>query len=453
MTLRLNYAVRSHVGHVRDGNEDSAYAGSRLVAVADGMGGHAAGEVASSTTISALAHLDDDAAGGDLLDALGDALVDANDRLRELTGENAALEGMGTTVTALLSDGTRLAVAHIGDSRIYLLRDGEFSQLTHDHTLVQELVDTGRITADQATSHPQRALLTRALDGRDLVSPDLSVREARLGDRFLLCTDGLSTVVSEETMAEALAQPEPQNAADRLVELALKGGGPDNVTVVVADVVDAATSHPDAPVVAGAAAERGAVAGAAVVGELHTSQASAASRARRIALAMRPRKNRPAEENPVPDLEPEPKKPRRLWIPITIAAAAIVIVAGVAGTYTYLQTQWYVGIDSGKVTVFRGIHGNAVGVSLHSVDTQFMSVEGLPDFEKQRLDDGIPANSRSAAVEIVDRLRMEQTGALSPGATPSGTPTPRVTATPTHRTSPSATSTSPAPTPAPRPTP
>jgi serine/threonine protein phosphatase PrpC len=182
VTLRLHYALRSDVGHVREGNEDSAYAGSRLIAVADGMGGHAAGEVASSTVIGLLAHLDDDVPGPDLPGAMSHAMREANAQLRDMTTRDVALDGMGTTVTALLSSGPRLGVLHVGDSRAYLLRDNEMIQITHDHTLVQDLVDQGRITPEQASSHPQRSLLMRALDGRE-VEPDVSVREARRGDR------------------------------------------------------------------------------------------------------------------------------------------------------------------------------------------------------------------------------------------------------------------------------
>ena len=283
MTLRLRYAVRSDIGHVREGNEDSAYAGARLVAVADGMGGHAAGEVASSTVIQTLAALDDDPAGGDLLDALSRAVIQANSTLRALSAQDSRYDGMGTTITALLSAGGRLGLIHVGDSRAYLFRDGRLEQLTHDHTLVQDLVDVGRITAEQAKAHPQRSLLTRALDGRDSVHPDVSVREARLGDRHLLCTDGLSSVVSDETIADALRLPDPQAAADRLVELALRGGGPDNVTVVVADVVDETDDSPDSPLVAGAAAESRAVDTAAPMSPIPQPQATTpAAAARRL---------------------------------------------------------------------------------------------------------------------------------------------------------------------------
>jgi serine/threonine protein phosphatase PrpC len=271
---------------VRDGNEDSAYAGSRLALVADGMGGHAAGEVASSAVVAALSQLDDDEAGLDLLEVLANAVQAANDHLRAMVDANSSLDGMGTTLTAMLSSGTRLGLAHVGDSRAYLLRDGEFSQITHDQTLVQRMVDEGRITAEQAETHPQRSLLTQALDGRAGVQPDLSVREARRGDRYLLCSDGLSGYVAVESIAETLTIPDADQAAERLIALALEAGAPDNVTVVVADVVDDEPGMPDTPVVGGAAAEQDTVPSAtkAVVlpgGSSLTPEERAEKRARR----------------------------------------------------------------------------------------------------------------------------------------------------------------------------
>src|SRR6267378_2741643 len=179
MTLVLRYAVRSDVGLLREGNEDSAYAGPRLLAVADGMGGHAAGEVASSLTIASMAKLDSEPPGGDMLAELAAAVAAANTRLQEMIIANPAVEGMGTTLTALFWSDGHAAVCHIGDSRGYLLREGELYQITHDHTLVQSLVDEGRISADDVSTHPQRSLLLRALDGRSVAEPDLSVHDGR----------------------------------------------------------------------------------------------------------------------------------------------------------------------------------------------------------------------------------------------------------------------------------
>ena len=250
MTLVLRYAARSDRGLVRANNEDSVYAGARLLALADGMGGHAAGEVASQLVIAALAHLDDDEPGGDLLSQLNDAVHQGNAAIAAHVEADPELEGMGTTLTAILFAGNKLGLVHIGDSRGYLLRDGELSQITKDDTFVQTLVDEGRITAEEAHSHPQRSLIMRALTGHE-VEPTLIVREARVGDRYLLCSDGLSDPVSHETILDALQIPDVAESADRLIELALRGGGPDNVTVVVADVVDYGYGQTQ-PILAGA---------------------------------------------------------------------------------------------------------------------------------------------------------------------------------------------------------
>ena len=258
MTLALRYAVRSDVGLLREGNEDSAYAGPHLLAVADGMGGHAAGEVASAATITTIAPLDAEDPGPDLVSALADAVATANLRLQELIISDPAIEGMGTTLTALLWSDGYAALCHIGDSRAYLLRDGQFIQITHDHTLVQSLVDEGKITEDDVATHPHRSLLLRALDGRTIAEPDLAPLETYPGDRYLLCSDGLSGVVTEQTLHQTLASMrDPDKAALRLVELAIKGGGPDNITCIVADVIDTHSSLVAPtwqPVFAGAAA-------------------------------------------------------------------------------------------------------------------------------------------------------------------------------------------------------
>lgn len=258
MNLTLRYAVRSDRGLVRDGNQDSVYAGPRLLAVADGMGGMAAGDVASNIVIAALAPLDEDVPGDAILDALRASVEAANQQLRATVEENPQLEGMGTTLTGLLFSGSRTGLVHIGDSRAYLLRDGELTQITKDDTYVQMLVDEGRISSEEAGSHPQRSLLTRAMDGRD-IDPEYSVRTVLPGDRYLICSDGLSGVVSGETIADTLREyVEPQTCVERLVSLALRGGGPDNVTVIVADASDEDIVEAS-PVVGGAAAPVGEV--------------------------------------------------------------------------------------------------------------------------------------------------------------------------------------------------
>ncbi|MDX6742091.1 Stp1/IreP family PP2C-type Ser/Thr phosphatase [Actinocorallia sp. A-T 12471] len=256
--IGIRYAARSDVGMLREGNEDSGYAGARLLAVADGMGGHVGGEIASATAIDTLRKLDADIPTEQLLSALEHAVRAANDRLHKMVESDPSLQGMGTTLTAMLWSGQQVALAHIGDSRAYLLRNGELFQITHDHTLVQSLVDEGRISLDEAATHPQRSLLLRALDGRNEVEPDLSLREAQLGDRYLLCSDGLSGVVSADTIHQVLTgQDTPDGAIRQLIDLANRGGGPDNITCVMADVVDLdAGPTPDRPLLVGAAANK-----------------------------------------------------------------------------------------------------------------------------------------------------------------------------------------------------
>jgi serine/threonine protein phosphatase PrpC len=239
MTIALRYVVRSDVGLLREGNEDSAYAGPHLLAIADGMGGHAAGEVASAVAIKTLAPLDADPTGIDMLAVLGAAIADANAALRLITQTDPATEGMGTTVTALLWRGQDVAICHIGDSRGYMLRNGALQQITRDHTLVQSLVDEGRLTREAAASHPQRSLVMRALQSSIPADPDLEMLEARVGDRFLLCSDGLTDVVTDETLRMTLSElTDLDAAADQLVDLAIRSGGPDNITCVLADVID-----------------------------------------------------------------------------------------------------------------------------------------------------------------------------------------------------------------------
>jgi PPM family protein phosphatase len=244
MTIALRYAVRSDVGLLREGNEDSAYAGPHLLAIADGMGGHAAGEVASAVAIAALAPLDADTAGMDMLQALADAIVGASAELRQIAHDDPATEGMGTTLTALLWSGDEVALCHIGDSRAYLLRDDVYERITHDHTLVQSLVDEGRLTPEAAASHPQRSLVMRALQSSVPAEPDLALLKARVGDRYLLCSDGLSDVVSDETVHKTLTDmADLDEAVAQLIDLAIRSGGPDNITCILADVIDTDTGE------------------------------------------------------------------------------------------------------------------------------------------------------------------------------------------------------------------
>ena len=447
MALILRYAVRSDLGLVRSNNEDSVYAGPRLLAIADGMGGHAAGEVASKIVIGALENLDADRPPGDLIAALRDSVMDANERLSAAVARDSQLDGMGTTLTALRFSGAQVGLVHVGDSRAYLLRSGQLSQITHDDTYVQYLVDSGKLTPDEAKDHPRKSVILRALRGAD-VEPDVSVREARAGDRYLLCTDGLSDVVSTETIFETLQLPDPQESADRLVELALRGGGPDNVTVVVADVVQARPGDAvdDVPVIAGAFVDPAA---ADVPGD-----DSPAERAAGLGRVVPPAAAAPA-----------PVKKRGRWrTPVLIAAVLVLIFGGLAGTYAWAQTQYYVGHAGDQVAIYRGVDASFGPIKFSEVteNTDLRLNDLVPSWRSQ-VQSGITASSKGDAERIVRRLfdeRYPLCSTLVPAPitiTPSPTPTPtkpttsaRLTpkASGTARTSVHAT-----PTPTPTPTP
>ena len=413
MTLSLRYGLRSDVGHVREGNEDSAYAGSRIIAVADGMGGAAAGEVASRIVITRLADLDEDVAGPDVLGILSNSVVDANRELHEMVSGNPRLAGMGTTVTALLVAGQRLGLVHVGDSRCYLFRGGELTLVTRDHTFVQELVDGGEISEDEAAVHPKRSLLLRALDGRPDIDLDLSVREARAGDRYLLCSDGLSTVVSKDTLAQALQIVDPQEAADRLVELALRGGGPDNITAVVADVVDSAREEGSAPILSGAAADGG--------GNVKIRDNSAAGRAADV--------GRPATREVILGLRRRDPVEfhygrRRRWLaPAVIGSVLLALVLAGLGGWLYVRTQYYVGVSDGKVAIFRGVSGTIGPVHLSSVEERYVPVENLAPEQRTQVEQHINADSLSDAREIVKRIEGLTTPPSSNNPGPSATST------------------------------
>ncbi|GAA2495767.1 PP2C family protein-serine/threonine phosphatase [Winogradskya humida] len=398
MTLTLRYAAQSDRGLIRDGNQDSVYAGPRLLAVADGMGGMAAGDVASNIVIAAMAPLDEDVPGDALVDALRHAVGTANQTLRDTVDANPALEGMGTTLTAVLFSGSKIGMVHIGDSRAYMIRAGEFAQITKDDTYVQMLVDEGRISPEEASSHPQRSLLTRALDGRD-IDPEYSVRQVLKGDRYLICSDGLSGVVSAETIGESMRDiPDPQMCCERLVQLALRGGGPDNITVVVADATDADIVE-QAPIVGGAAAlDRG----------NSTVADSSSAAARAAALQSPPRPAQPEGPAYERDEQEQPKRhPVRTGLLVLLLLA--VLGGGLWTGWRYTQDQFYVGAtETGELAIFQGVPGQIAGLDLSSVnETTTGRLEDLTTVAQDRVKQGIHAESKADAQAKVRELTSE----------------------------------------------
>ncbi|MER5861785.1 protein phosphatase 2C domain-containing protein [Kitasatospora sp. NPDC002040] len=440
MSLVLRFAAGSHKGLIREGNEDSGYAGPRLLAVADGMGGAAAGEVASSEVLGSIVRLDEDVPGADLLTLLNDAVHGANERLRQMVDEDPQLEGMGCTLTAMLWTGQRMGLVHIGDSRAYLLRDGSLSQITQDHTWVQRLVDEGRITPEEAETHPQRSLLMRALDGRGQVEPDLSIREVRAGDRYLICSDGLSGPVSHQTLEETLGSYySPEQTVQELIQLALRGGGPDNITCVVADVLDVGATDllssglADVPVVVGAVADT--PPGATDQAILNTPAGRAAGLGRPQAPqgafgpadgyqpGFGPAEGYPAQE-PYEEYEDEPRRKRR-WLKLSVALLVLLGLLGGAGYFgwRWTQDQYYVGADGESVAVYRGINQTLAGIDLSSVYRAHGEVElkFLPAYQRTQVTKTIQATSLTDAEEQVKQLGDQVAVCKKVAATPPGT--------------------------------
>lgn len=437
MALHLRYAARSDVGLVREGNEDSGYAGPALLMVADGMGGHAAGELASAIAIATVADLDVHPPSVDsILSSLGDAITEVGDTIADVIADDPELTGMGTTATGVYWLGNQVAVVHVGDSRGYLLRDGELEQITHDHTYVQTLVDAGRITEAEAMVHPRRALIMRALDGMSVVEADLSIRDALDGDRFMLCSDGLSGVVANDEIARILGGGDPTGAVTRLVDLALERGAPDNVTVVVADVVEVPAAQPDvvaaddvfAPVVVGAAGEprvRLRLPGVRFPDDAQPDpdrpdlpppidggpptapqplinadiQVPAVESARRTAQAAALAKQRRS------------RRVRKWWVAsATILAFVLLALAAVIAARVWLGTQWFVAINgsagTGTVGVYQGVQGSLFGARLSTLATDSgLQVGTLPYFDQELVSKGIPAADEADAQRIVAVLQ------------------------------------------------
>ncbi|MCE0761855.1 protein phosphatase 2C domain-containing protein [Pseudonocardia kujensis] len=434
MTLVLRYSARSDRGLVRQNNQDAVYAGPRLLALADGMGGHAAGEVASSLVISALAPLDEDQPGDDLLAELREATFEGNAAITRHVAESPDLEGMGTTLTAILFAGNRLGLVHVGDSRCYQLRDGAFTQITKDDTFVQSLIDEGRISEDEAHTHPQRSLLLRAITGAE-VEPSLTIREARAGDRYLLCSDGLSGPVSDETLAETLREyRDPRQCADRLIELALRGGGPDNITCIVADVLDVDYGD-DAPIIGGAAGDGSddGIAGA----DTAASRASATTLPRAL-----PRRVEPATA-------PRPDRPhRRTAVRVGIAVAGLLVLLAVGGwlARSWVLQQYYVGTEAQQVVIYQGVRGSVLGVPLQTVaERTDITLSDLPEDARSTVAAGIPASdgldsARGTVARLHQRMLpvcpVEQPATPTPAAppAPAGAAQPDPNAPPTDTT-------------------
>ncbi len=343
----VQFGSRTDIGCVREHNEDSLVVAPPLYAVADGMGGHAAGEVASEIAVRTLAANAPDHAD---TKALGDAVIRANYDVINAAQEKGRT-GMGTTITAAVLDGPRLAIAQVGDSRAYLLHQGVMQQITRDHSLMADLLEAGEITQEEARVHPQRSVITRALGSDPGMQPDLYEINVSAGDRLLLCSDGLTTMLEDDEIERLLNRTRnPQRAASILVNEAISAGGHDNVTVVVVDVEGNAVAQ-----------------------------------------------------------EKKARRHGRLWA-VAISLALIAVVCGiVGGVYNYSQGLAYLKAENGYVAVYRGVEGEVFGRSLSSLDhVTDVSVDDLTPHTAERLKNGvITKESLQAANDVVEQYRQQ----------------------------------------------
>jgi protein phosphatase len=402
MFLSFTFEARSDVGLLRSTNQDSAFAGPHLLVVADGMGGAAGGDIASSIAVGTLASLDDEGIGqDDALEALKEAISQAHTEIVARAHNDPELSGLGTTVTALLRAGNTVAMAHIGDSRAYLLRDGTLDQVTTDHSFVQHLVDTGRLSAADAENHPKRSMLLRVLGDIDADVPvDISAREIKGGDRWLLCTDGLSSIVSRPTLAKILkGVPDLAECADQLVALALAGGAPDNVTCVVADVVDIEKSARSS--ISSAAAQ---VVGAAAVKDEESGPTHARKRVAKTPAAKAANLTEPPSEDDKPSPPPVRWLHARPWALPTISL--VVVFIGSFSAYAWTQSQYYVGEHDGEIAIYRGIPQSLGPLHLSTLvtDDTGLSLDDLKPFEQETIRDTIRSSSLEEAWGVIRDL-------------------------------------------------
>ncbi len=395
--IRLHAAGLTDVGQVRAGNEDAMHVGDSVFAVADGMGGHAAGEVASALALEPIAGLDGRVFGDDqqARKALEDAVVEANRVVVQAAEHDDTLHGMGTTLTAALFEGRRLHVAHVGDSRAYLLRQGKVTQLTRDHTFVQQLIDDGTITEAEAATHPHRSVVTRAIGTSAQVEIDLETLDLASGDAVLLCSDGLSGVVDDDHIADLMTSDlTPEETVTELVEAANEAGGPDNITAVLLTMM---SDLPDEP--------------RRAAGPLVIRPDSDAGPARIL-------------PGPGPDesVVVDPVARRRRLASIVIGVAVVLGLLFGGGRWL-LSRSYYVGLDEQLVAIYQGVPASLGPIELSwVVEETALRVEDVPQFQQPLLEQGIPAVDRRDARNIVDSIRAA--GEAEGNSTPDDDPSP-----------------------------
>lgn len=427
MVFEGSSAAISHTGKVRSNNQDSGYSGANLFVVADGMGGHAGGDVASSIAISRMQPLDQPYASTDDAQAsLQAAATTAAVDLIRAAKDRPELAGLGTTLSAIIMVDDYAVIGHIGDSRIYLYRDDALTQITADHTFVQRLVDSGRITPEEARYHPRRSVLMRVLSDMDSDPElDMFVMHTQPGDRWLLCSDGLSGVVDEAHILKAmrLGLP-PGRTADNLLKQALDGGAPDNVTIVLVEVGGAHAMHSGTATIVGSASNPANI----TVPPVRAPRSSWLHPVRQAAND--PSHFEPSSEYLEELIEEDRRraKRRRLgWIAGMLVVLAALAFAAFAA-YSWTQTRYFVGADEDSVVIYQGVQQNIGPITLSTPiqDTDIL-LANLPPYQRDSVERTITARSLSDAEAIVARL---QAGAdRVTGETPLPTPVPTPTST------------------------
>lgn len=435
MTKAFRYLAHSEIGLVRKNNQDSGYVSPTMLMVADGMGGAAAGDLASAVAINELKASDGDFRGKDMLELVAGAISRANDQIADLVRADPSLDGMGTTVCGVLFDGDRCALANIGDSRGYLLREGVMRRITRDHSWVQTLVDDGRISEAEALVHPHRSLILRVLNGHPSNTPDLDWLDVEPGDRLLFCSDGLCGLVTDADIAQVLVDSDPERVLQRLIAMAHHEGGLDNITIVLADVVDGEGTT--GTQVLGAAAELDLSVGGEDTAILRADDAEPGD--------TRPRPD-PGAADRAERIRYSPTDRRRAsgWAKLVLAILLplLALGGGAYGWYSYIQTKLFVGANDDAVAIFRGIPDKPLGLPLSSVfEQQDTKIGDLPPFYRERVLNTIPVDGVDAARATVSELKVlaercvqqRQTRATataapspsaSPSTSPSGSPSP-----------------------------
>jgi protein phosphatase len=408
MSYKFLTAAKSDRGKIRSSNQDSGYSGVNLFVVADGMGGHAGGDIASALATQLVAQVDDVYLDADLaIGTLLEVMQSANEKLTDTVREYSYLAGMGTTMDALVFTGTTANVAHIGDSRVYVLRDGVMNQITRDHTFVQTLVDSGRITEEEALYHPRRNVLMRVLgDASDEPQFDVYPVDVLPGDRFLLCSDGLCGVVPNALIEENMKVADLDEAAGLLIDEAKEYGAPDNVTVILVEVFESDADIPSQGITwLGSAANEVVIKpnSAGRILEIFSPKAwldSFRNAGKEEYLAV----DDPAFAQAVKEFGGKVRnwKLRGLLFFVLLAAVA---GASIWGIYSYTQTRYYLGVQDGKVAIYQGIKESFAGFGFsHLYEESDLSVDTLPDFQKDLLQRSISADSLADAKHKLNQI-------------------------------------------------